>query len=137
MPKILERAILSEAIYNVSLVEIVTPGLGDCRALVRECAWSHDSHMAMSRVIFPHHDSEFALIRCVLRLWRRTRVKTKLCDAMTSHPRDAAVDVNFAGVWCVRSRYVARIVNPVRNFSAHGATDIPRKDIAVGVAIVG
>ena len=128
---------MSEAIDNVSLVEIVTSGLGGCRALVSRCARSHDSHMAVSRVVFPHHDSEFALIRSVLRLLRRARVKTKLCDAMTSHPNYSAVDVNFTGMRRVRCRYVARTVNPVRNFSAHGTTDVLRKDIAVSVAMVG
>lgn len=52
------------------------------------------------------------------------------------HPVDAAVDIYFAGRRCERRGSVPRIIDPVRDFGAHGAGHIPCEDIAVSNPIV-
>src|SRR5215212_11924606 len=64
-------------------------------------------------------------------------MKTKLRYAMAPHPIDPAVDVDFAGMRRSGSLDMAGAINPMRNFSPHGATDVPREDIAVSVPVVG
>src|SRR6185503_16269832 len=120
------------------IVEIVTAGLSDLWTTGSECAGPHHRHMAVPRArILPHHDCEFSLIGGVLRLLRRTRMETKLGYAMIPHPIDPAVDVDFAGMLRSGSFDIAGAINPMRNFSPHGATDVPREDIAVSVPVVG
>src|SRR6185503_19141606 len=94
--------------------------------------------MTMSRArILPHHDCEFALIRGVLRLFRRTGTKTKFHYAVTLHPIDPAVDVDFAGMRRIGSHDMSGAIDPMWNFSSHRATHVPREDVAVSVAVVG
>src|SRR5689334_3815439 len=64
-------------------------------------------------------------------------MKTKLRYAKTPHPIDSAVDVDFSGMRRSGSHDIAGAINPMRNFSPHGATDIPREDIAESLAVVG